>query len=89
VRVVDEHVRAAVERLRQVGLQGHAERRAAQGLADVAAGLAARDRRVQAQVVRRDDARDELAADGAEGARDADREGVAGDRRQRSKKSGR
>ena len=45
---------------------------AAERLADVAAELAPRDGRLQDEIVRRDDGRDELAADRAEGPRETD-----------------
>ena len=72
VRVVDEHVGRAVERRLDVALERDSERVAAERLADVAAGLAPRDRRLQAQIVGRRDRRHELAPDGAEGAGNAD-----------------
>ena len=52
---------------------------AAERLADVAAELAPRDGRLQDEVVRRDDGRDELAADRAEGPRETDFEWLGRD----------
>jgi hypothetical protein len=62
-----------------IRLDGHADGLAAQRLADVAPDLAPRDGGLQAQVTGRGDGRDELAADGAEGAGYADGEGRGGD----------
>ena len=78
VRVVDQDVGAAVERALQVVLDGDADGRSEDDLADVAADLAPGDGRVQAVAVGRDDAPDEPAADGAERSRDADVEFASG-----------
>ena len=52
---------------------------AAERLADVAAGLSPRDGRLQDEIVRRDDGRDELAADRAESPRETDVEWLGHD----------
>jgi hypothetical protein len=79
VRVVDEHVRAAIERCLDVAHDRYSESIAAKGLADVATDLASCDRRLQAQVIGRRDRRDQLASDRAEGAGHADGEGCGRD----------
>ena len=75
VGVVDEHVGRAVERGLEVALERDAERRSAERLADVAAGLAPRDRRMQREITRRGNRGHEHAPDAAECAGDADAEG--------------
>ena len=79
MRVVDEHVRATVERLLDVGLDGDAEALAAQRLADVAAESRGAPPPTAASGRRRRDGRHEPAPDGAERARDADGEGCSCD----------
>jgi hypothetical protein len=79
VRVVDEHVRPSIQRALDVVVDGYPDGLTAERLADIAAALAARDGRVQHHIVGADDGRDELAADRAESAREADVEWPGGD----------
>ena len=71
VGVVDEDVGAAVEGALEVVLDGDADGRSHDDLADVASDVAPGDGRVQAVAVGRDDAANEPAADAAERSRDA------------------
>ncbi len=79
MRVVDEHVGRAVEGASEIALERDAEVADAELLAGVAAGRAARDRRVQVEVARGGDCGHEGAPDAAESAADADLEGIGGD----------
>ena len=72
VRVVDEHVRPSIECALDVVVDGHSDWLASERLADIAAELASRDGRLQEQIVRARDGRDEFAADRAESTREAD-----------------
>jgi hypothetical protein len=77
--VVDEDVRPQVECGLDVVGDRDADALAAERLADVAAELAPRDGRLQHEIVRRDDGRDELAADRAERPRETDVEWLGDD----------
>src|SRR4029077_1259507 len=72
VRVVDEHVWPSIQRPLDVVVDGHSDRPAPERPADIASALASRDGRLQDQIVRVDDGRDELTAHRAESPREAD-----------------
>ena len=72
------HVGSELERLLEIPGDRHAQAIAAERLAEVATGLTPCDRRLQVEVVGRDDCRSEHSPDGAEGTGEANGEGCGG-----------